>query len=252
MTYDHLGNKYTNVAEMCQTYGVNKKTYENRRAKGWTKEKALSPVIKPEKKQKTKREIITKFGTFKSYTEISKKFDISKDIIYRYLKSGKSIDDIIASPTIRECSDHLGNTFVTKSEMCKVYNISLELFNRRIKNNWPLKDALTIPPMESQDIPIVDCTGRYFAKKSDMFKAYNIDNKRYKIRLKNGWSQFEALNIIPRVNKTIKYEHILDGLIVCEYLHSNFYLCVYNNHDIILSYDEIINIVKNHYCEERT
>lgn len=42
-------------------------------------------------------------------------------------------------------TDHLGNVYSSKTEMCKKYGIELNTYSWRIASGWNLKDALTKP-----------------------------------------------------------------------------------------------------------
>jgi len=45
----------------------------------------------------------------------------------------------------KPCMDHLGNNYTSKSEMASAYNLTLGVYNSRIRNGWTQEKALTIP-----------------------------------------------------------------------------------------------------------
>lgn len=50
-------------------------------------------------------------------------------------------------------ADHLGKEYQSVEDMCAAYNISVEIFNKRIKNGCPLGNALTAPVLMLRATP---------------------------------------------------------------------------------------------------
>ena len=46
-------------------------------------------------------------------------------------------------------TDHLGNTYPSKADMCRAYNISEMLFLAREGCGWDVRKILTTPPLRS-------------------------------------------------------------------------------------------------------
>ena len=45
----------------------------------------------------------------------------------------------------KECYDHKGNKYATKTEMCRQYNVTPSALSTRLKYGWSLEKALTTP-----------------------------------------------------------------------------------------------------------
>lgn len=94
----------------------------------------------------------------------------------------------------KTCTDHLGQTFKSESEMCRHWGISQASFTHRIKRKWPLEKALTHPQLRGRGTPCTDHLGNQYPSASEMFKAYNTNYTVYNYRMKvMGWTQEQAL-----------------------------------------------------------
>lgn len=103
---DHKGNWYKSRSSMARFYGINDRTLRDRLKKGERLESALTRSVGFRKQEKiTRRSQRTK----KVYT------------------------------------DHLGNKFPTKTEMCRAYGITLSILKSRQKRGWTLENALSTP-----------------------------------------------------------------------------------------------------------
>ena len=71
----------------------------------------------------------------------------------------------------KSCTDHLGNEFETKMDMCKHWNINRTTYNARIKKGWLQEKALTTPT----DIMSIECEdhlGNIFQSTTKMCKYW--------------------------------------------------------------------------------
>jgi len=150
---DPFGKTFQNKTEMCEFYGVRFHTYEARLRSGWTQEEALEITKRTD--GRTVRPCTDPLGNkFKSKTEMCEFYHVSNNSYYSRLKYGwsekealgiekrKSKLDIKKMP----CVDPLGNTFESKSAMCKYHGISYTLYYGRIKIGWTEREALEIDP----------------------------------------------------------------------------------------------------------
>ena len=181
---DHLGNTYTNRAEMCSFYHITVKAYERRLERGWSLEDALTKPYQPVSaiytdhlgntysstkemcdtyniRPKTYRKRIRLgWSTERALTEpLQFAQQIKREQIKRELKSAqtsqsskkvqkihKKVQKIhkIKKTTIL---DHLGIEYPTLTKMCEKYNIPRQTFkNRTEKWGWDVERALTTPP----------------------------------------------------------------------------------------------------------
>jgi len=88
---------------------------------------------------------------------------------------------------MKECKDHLGNCYKSITAMCRAYNISSSLFNRRISAGKSIEEALTTA------VGCKDHKGNIYKSRGEMAKAYGIKEKTLNNRLRLGYSMEEAL-----------------------------------------------------------
>ncbi len=85
-----------------------------------------------------------------------------------------------------EIRDHLGNTYKTRTEMCKRYGISLPCFEYRLKANWGLERALCTKSSRF-DTCCMDHLGNVYESEKAMCKAYGIGHTTYRQRIEHNW-----------------------------------------------------------------
>ena len=85
----------------------------------------------------------------------------------------------------KTCQDHLGNTYASRTEMLKKYNIPNSTFGNRMKRGWSLEQALTIPNTDTtakinkRSNPIQDHLGNWYPNIPAMCAEYGISSKVY-------------------------------------------------------------------------
>lgn len=118
----------------------------------------------------------------------------------RLITKHMTIKDALTTPvrntrSNRTWKDHIGNTFSSKTEMCKHWNISPSIYTGRIKLGWSIKDALTEPPdrIPKSAKSVTDHTGKNFRSVSEMCRYWNIPRSTYNMKIKHGKTIEEAL-----------------------------------------------------------
>jgi hypothetical protein len=109
-------------------------------------------------------------------------------------------------------TDHLGNEYNTKKEMAKTYGLEWETLKSRLRAGKTLEEALTTPVDEKLSHPGIykkpevctDHLGNVYKNKSEMAKAYGIDQRTVKHRLDAGWSLEDALTKAPSLSGSDK------------------------------------------------
>ena len=87
----------------------------------------------------------------------------------------------------KPCVDHLENKYPSISEMCKVYEIKPETYNRRITvYKWSVEKALTTPVKKNGGQYCYDHEGTRFKSESLMCQHWGIERKTYAYRRKKG------------------------------------------------------------------
>ena len=107
-----------------------------------------------------------------------------------------------------ECTDHLGNVFPSILDKCKHYGISAVGYRRRIKSGWSEEDALTIPPAEQRLQQCTDHLGNIFPSITAKCNHYKVSVSGYRRRIKSGWSEEDALTIIPTSTEQVTKDHL--------------------------------------------
>ena len=82
---------------------------------------------------------------------MAKEYKVSSTTLLRMLDDGKSTEEVTRFLSQRvvqrrkgvTCSDHLGNSFPTKSEMLAYWGISKSTFDGRLRRGWSVEKALT-------------------------------------------------------------------------------------------------------------
>jgi hypothetical protein len=133
--------------------------------------------------------------TYHNFSQMVEAYGKDVDLVRARLGRGWSLDEALSWPA-DECSDdlfkdHLGNTFPTKSAMCRFYEINIGTFNLRMRSGWSLEDALTKEVVHNSSV--TDHLGNEFKTISEMCEHYNMTKSILNSRIGLGWSLERAL-----------------------------------------------------------
>lgn len=151
---DHLGNTYSSMTEMCNAYNIQLDTFMKRISRGSSLEQALTKPVHPR-------------------------------TVYESMKKSKLKQK-------RCIIDPDGNTFNSITEMCSYWGIGVSTYRQRIKNNVPMKVALTAPTT-SHPNGYIDHMGNHFESMDDMCAYWSVNPITYKCRINSGLSVKDAL-----------------------------------------------------------
>lgn len=240
---DHFGHKFKSIGAMCDHWNVSQRTFCKRRDKNWSLEECLtgkdskdSNIIIDHKGQKFKnqKEMCNHWGinlnTYKA--RIAKKWSIEKALTYPLNYSEN-----------KKIKDHAGQEFNDQKTMLEYWNISYSVFYKRKKNGWTLKEILTTPTKENT---ITDPFGNIYANITDMCDTYNTSKAKYVGRIRMGYTQAEALNIIPLISKKNKNKKINDRLTILNPIKELnkstpfYFFCLINNEETVMTRNEIV------------
>lgn len=102
------------------------------------------------------------------------------------------------------CTDHLGNVYKTKTEMCHAWGISLSTYMSRISLGYSVKEALTTPIKPIKHTLYKDHLGTTYKTKTEMCRAWGINCiATLDKRLARGLSLEEALTYDSKNNHNI-------------------------------------------------
>ena len=113
------------------------------------------------------------------------------------LKSGWTVEDAltkdIAKKSTEEVKDHLGNVYMSKTEMAEAYGIALRTLELRLSSGLSLAGALTQRVPKRYKLKVEDHLGNKFQNVMEMCKFYGVKYDTYYQRLQRGWSKERAL-----------------------------------------------------------
>lgn len=192
--YDHLGNRYNSIKDMCKHYNIGVDAFASRIRAKWTLKDALTNEINHDKQGKAYCDHLG--NEYSSFISMCRHYNKSKSLVKERLKSGWSLEDALTKDRIdlrKECQDHLGIKYKSINDMCSKYGISEATFKSRIKVGWSLEDALTIGINGKKKC--YDHLNNCYNSIKDMCNNYNISVPTFKHRLEDGWSIEDALTI---------------------------------------------------------
>ena len=250
---DHLGTTFNSIREMCEFWGIPESRYRARKNLGWSLEKILT---------NTDTYTVCKDHLGHSYNNIKSMCDawnISYSMYLNRKHAGMTLEQILTAPrhsTIagkdNTCVDHKGIKYSSKSAMCRYYNVHVSVFDERIKAGKSIEEALTNP------FEIIDPFGNVFYSLSKMTEHYGVIRSSYKQLLKKGHPQMACLKIIPILSnyrKECKKFFFRDNFYVnvLEYKgidNKEYWSCIIDKQDMILSKDEIYKRMEEIVIEE--
>lgn len=184
--YDHKGNPYSSVAEMCNAYHIDFAMYGSRIRMGWSLEKALTTP--PEIVTIGKKECVDHLGNhFKSQAEMMRHWGVTKDQLRSRIELGWTLEQILTTPKRiphkHPCKDHLGNEWDSLDAMLSHYGVASTIFKRRLNvMHLSLEEALT-----GRSLHNVSCTdhlGNQFNTVEDFCIYWNLPTNMYHYRTK--------------------------------------------------------------------
>ena len=194
---DHKGNSFPDINEMCLEYGVQRNTYTRRINNGWTVEEALTGVKKD-------AVIYDHLGNmFLTQKDMCESYGIKLGTFRVRMRNGYTLEEALTTPVSKSSpskgnkpkpvkpkpvTDHLGNEYPGKKEMCQAYGIRVGTFNQRIKSGKSLEEALTrTPSMITTNIPCQDHLGNCYNSQVEMARAYGLTKEQFIARKRQGW-----------------------------------------------------------------
>ena len=142
--FDHFGEQYGSVEEMCAHYGIPVHIFRRRRRDGMPLADALIfPVV--EHTQEPFRDHLG--NSYPSLKDMCEHYRIQYQTYYKRVLSSWSVERALTTPEHRDpVKDHLGNVYRSKKDMCQEYGISDSTLNKRLRKGMSLKEALTGEP----------------------------------------------------------------------------------------------------------
>lgn len=147
---EYKGVTYPSISALCRAKNVNRPCFQKRIEAGFSLEEAIET---PEHINCIPaRDHLG--NDYPSLTSMAKAYGLTYKIVSNRLDKGLSLEEALTKPidhaigrhtSNKECVDHLGNKFTSKTEMFRYWNIQAATFNSRAKKGWDLKRILTTP-----------------------------------------------------------------------------------------------------------
>ena len=187
--FDHKGNRFPTVLQMCKHYNISRQTYYSRQKLGWPLKDTLETQIDVV-------DHVDHLGNVYDTTkEMCNAYGISCHLFNQRRCAGWSLEDALTKPSKKQTvRDHKGNQYSTIKKMCEAYGITERMYYCRHKKGWSLKEILTGPSEQTCD-EVVDDSGRLFLNVKEMCKANGIPYYIYRIWKKKGLSIKEIKDI---------------------------------------------------------
>lgn len=176
VSVDHLGNTFNSQKEMCEHYGISDGMFEKRIERGWPLEKALTTPSYGTSWKSVK----DKDGNeYRNIHEACSTLGVTRGVLNRRIDENSEIKNWSTKATVYARTDGAGNTFPSKAEMCRHYNIPVKVFEKRVNElDMDVYMALTTPYEKLQ-------TGKTSVQLGKKYKANNgceftvVDKKSY-------------------------------------------------------------------------
>lgn len=188
---DHTGKEFPSIRAMCRAWGVSPQTYATRRGRGYSIERALTPIPPA----------IDHLGNkFPTLTAMCVKWGIPREVYYGRREDGWSVEEALTTPVgdRGKCNitdPETGYTYTTIAEAAAAAGITRAAMWRRIhRGRYP---DLVFYGGNLSRTPSQDHLGREFPTIRAMCKAWGISFSRYTYRINHGWSIEQALTSPP-------------------------------------------------------
>lgn len=205
---DHEGNKFASRDDLCDAWGVDSRAFLYRMQRGWSLEKALTKGGHP-------KEVIVGtaykvFGVYyPSLRSICRAYGIKQSSTI-----GNTTSEIESYLASRALIRYEGKTFKSMTELSQHYGIEVRLLGQRLFRGWTLYKALHTPVgSTNRGIPCKDHKGNTYLTMTDMTQHYGLPVHVYYNRIKNGWSQEDALETPA---KSYRHNNILSNEAIIE------------------------------------
>lgn len=228
---DHLGNKFHSLKSMLDCYGIPKKTYIWRYQQYPDKDigywLTFGWYIHPNHRLTDDLVIIRSIAEdffecdYQHNNIVMSRDTICKILVNNFIEKtgGADTNGILGevykpiSPKCIPCTDHLGNTYVSRASMLQKYGISDVAFDYRLnKLGWSLEKTLTEPAAchLSTAIACTDHLGNEFPTKAAMAAHWGIPRATFFRRQRDGWDLEKSLT--EPIRTTFKNHFVKDHL----------------------------------------
>ena len=188
--YDHKGNRFSSVSQMCKAYGVSDSYYYSHLRTGSTMEEALTipDTI-----------VHDHLGNgYNTYLDMCNHYGITYNTFNRRIDSGKTLEEALTTPLGKShiqipCVDNTGKVFQSIRAMCKYHNAPYESVIKRVRRGTNPGDAILLSKGE-RVVKVKDHLGNEYKSVGEMCKRYNVPLATYYYRKNHGMSTEKCLS----------------------------------------------------------
>lgn len=149
--YDHKGNKYSSIDDICKAYHISRNCFYFRKQRGWPLDKILETP--PNTRLCNTIKCIDHNGkSYSNLREMCKFYNINPQVFQERINNGWCLADALTIKTSphnkrkhyssKKIYDHLGNAYSTVKDMCSHYGINTSTYVNRISRGWSVEKAL--------------------------------------------------------------------------------------------------------------
>ena len=198
------GEHFSSETELCNYYGIIPELYSLGKSLGW----GLNRLV-AEAKENNRVLISSPFSSentietdnFDIYYDdalqgsnlhkLSKENGVSCSALKQRLESGMSVTEALQSAQHPIIKDHLGNQYKTVKDMCATWGIPVQTYLSRLKNNYSLENALTLPHHTNDGCRYGDIRTMPIRK---LCRDNNMLVRLFNYRSRHGFTLSECLN----------------------------------------------------------
>lgn len=179
MVKDHLGREYETTKDMCNSYGIDYKTFWSRLKRGCSLEESLASKKVTDhlgKEYKTNKDMCDSYGVHYMTFRARRRRGLT-------VEQSLIVDENVI--------DHNGKRFSSISEMCRHHGVYYETFCLRIRKGKSLAECLATKERKPRSIKpklniTVDHIGNKYKSTAEMCKAYGVSEQRFRYRWESG------------------------------------------------------------------
>lgn len=236
---DHMGNTFKSISEMCRYWNMTRQTYVARMKNGWTMEKALTvpqKVINNTEKQEWTDHLGNKYPSLNAMCEAYGITHYTFNSRVRHL--GWSVEKALTEPTVinsTECTDRMGHTFPTISDMCHYYGLRSSRLQSMKNRNLTDEELMKILTSRFKvNTKIGDIT----IKEKIEFPYYlvMIGNQKIVMTFEQLLDAFHNDNFCPIPKNKVKDKH----LVIKNLIKFPYYEIEYDGKKLVWTYWQII------------
>ena len=198
---EYKGVVYRSLKELACAFDVDYKLLQARLRIDWSLEKIITTPARYRTPPAPCKDHLGK--EYPNLTAMAKAWGMGAEVLRARLKSdwGLEVALTVQSGETRKCKDHLGKVHKSFTAMAKAWGLNLHTLNARLEKGWSLERALTTDPLlcgTCNGKPCKDHLGKEYKSFTAMAKAWGLNLRTIRNRLKADWSLERALTTPAR------------------------------------------------------